>query len=73
MESKLQQGYLDVKNADSIDMLRIEVQDVLGRLRWKDQVLLKMRMSGMSYSQYLDPCLYYSLPGNMVNGRSSPF
>jgi DNA-directed RNA polymerase specialized sigma24 family protein len=51
MESKLQQAYLDVQNTDSIDMLRIEVQDVLGRLKWKDQVLLKMRMSGMSYSQ----------------------
>lgn len=29
----------------------IEVEEILSRLRWKEQVLLKMRMAGSSYSE----------------------
>lgn len=32
------------------DLTRIEVEEVLSRLPWKEQLLLKMRMSGLSYA-----------------------
>ncbi len=51
MELRLQDGYVATRGINHTDMLRIEVQDVLERLKWKDQVLLKMRMAGMSYAE----------------------
>jgi len=33
------------------DTARLEVEDVLGRLAWRDQMLIKLRMAGMSYAE----------------------
>jgi RNA polymerase sigma factor (sigma-70 family) len=33
------------------DLTRIEVEDILASLPWKDQLLLKMKMDGLSYSE----------------------
>lgn len=33
------------------DLNRIEVEDVLSSLPWKDQLLIKMRMAGLSYAE----------------------
>lgn len=33
------------------DLTRIEVEDVLSSLPWKDQMLLKMKMAGLSYKE----------------------
>jgi len=49
VDQRLQDEILAHKSNSDSDLLRIEVQDVLSRLKWRDQLLLKMRMSGMSY------------------------
>ncbi len=51
VEQRLQDSYLESRSNNDKDILRIEVQDVLSRLKWRDQLLLKMRMSGMSYTE----------------------
>ncbi|MEA1960775.1 MAG: sigma-70 family RNA polymerase sigma factor [Bacillota bacterium] len=33
------------------DLLRIEVEEVLAGLPWRDQMLLKMKMAGLSYAE----------------------
>lgn len=33
------------------EMLRLEVDDIMNRLSWRDQLLLKLRMSGFSYRE----------------------
>lgn len=33
------------------DLLRLEVEEILSYLPWKEQILLKMKMAGMTYAE----------------------
>ncbi len=33
------------------DLIRLEVEEILGLIPWKDQMLLKMKMAGMTYAE----------------------
>lgn len=37
--------------ASPSDIARLEVEDILERLAWRDQMLIKLRMAGMSYAE----------------------
>ena len=54
LEIELPPDKIDTIVSIAPEILRLEVEDVLQRLPWKEQMLLKMKMSGMSYSEMAD-------------------
>lgn len=36
------------------DLIRLEVEEILTLLPWKEQILLKMKMAGMTYAEMAD-------------------
>jgi len=54
LEIELPPDKIDTIVSIAPEILRLEVEDVLQRLPWKEQMLLKMKMSGMSYAEMAD-------------------
>lgn len=50
-EMNYKQEYIEGRINLDKDISRIEVEDILSYLPWKDQMLLKMRMAGLSYAE----------------------
>ncbi len=51
LKEKMLSEYIEDRTTMDDDILRIEVEEVLAGMKGRDQVLLKMRMAGMSYSE----------------------
>ena len=52
VQNKIESGFDEAENSATTmnqDLIRLEVEEILTLLPWKEQILLKMKMAGMTY------------------------